>query len=111
LTRFWRALQGGALLGPAMMAEMHATVPAPELAEVIPGVGYGLGILRVPTSCGGAYWAHYGDTIGFSTRNAVDDAGTRAVAFAENTSLLPAAQERALRDDLQLLDDLMCLGR
>jgi D-alanyl-D-alanine carboxypeptidase len=112
LTRFWRALQSGALLGPAMMAEMHATVPAPELAAVIPGVGYGLGILRVPTRCGGEYWAHYGDTFGFSTRNAVDGAGTRAVVFAENTSLfLPAAQERVLRDDLQLLEDVMCLGR
>lgn len=108
LTRFWLALQRGELLPPAQMAEMQTTVPATGLDAIIPGVSYGLGILRVPTSCGGAYWAHFGDTFGLTTRNAVNLAGTRAVVVSNNTSFDVDPAETVIGDDLKLLDDVMC---
>ncbi len=111
LARFWQALQSGKLLGPARMADMHATVPAPDLAQEIPGARYGLGILSATTSCGGIYWAHYGDTIGFSTRNAVSEDGRRVVVVSDNrTSDLEAEALQVFAADLKLLDDIMCAG-
>lgn len=108
LTRFWRALQSGELLAPAQLAEMQTTVAAVGLDEVIPGVQYGLGIMSVPTSCGDAYWAHYGDTTGFTTRNAVNPAGTRSVVLSNNTSFDVGPVLQVISDDLKLLDDAMC---
>jgi len=115
LTQFWRALQAGKLLSPARMAEMHDTVPATELAAVVPGIRDGLGVFWTPTRCGG-YWNHLGDTFGFSTRDGVNDDGTRAVVAFRNTTLDsddPAAQDPALKlitDDLKLVEDVMCVG-
>ncbi len=109
LTRFWRALQGGRLLSPARMAEMHDTVPATELQAVFPGVRDGLGIFWSPTRCGG-FWHHPGDTPGFSTRNAVNEGGTRSVVLSENTTGDVPVASRA-RDELQMLEDVMCAGR
>ncbi|WP_394834617.1 beta-lactamase family protein [Pendulispora rubella] len=111
LTRFWRALQSGELLSPARMAEMHDTVPATELQSVFPGLRDGLGIFWTQTKCGG-YWHHPGDTFGFSTRNAVDEEGTRAITFSENTtSDVPETSVARIKADLQLLEDVMCAGR
>ncbi len=108
LTRFWRALQNGELLAPAQLAEMQTTVPATVLDEVIPGARYGLGVMSIPTSCGGAYWSHFGDTLGFSTRNAVNMEGTRSVVLSNNTSFDVEPVLQVIRDDLKLLDDAMC---
>jgi D-alanyl-D-alanine carboxypeptidase len=116
LTRFWRALQQGKLLSPARMAEMHDTVPAPELAGAIPGIRDGLGIFWTPTRCGG-YWNHLGDVLGFSTRNGVSEDGNRVVVMSRSTTIDtedPAAQDAALtliNDDIQLLADVMCAGK
>jgi len=108
LTRFWRALQSGELLAPAQLAEMQTTVAAVGLDEVIPGIHYGLGVMTVPTSCGGAYWAHFGDTNGFTTRNAVNVEGTRSVVLANHTSFDVGPVLQVISDDLKLLDDVMC---
>jgi D-alanyl-D-alanine carboxypeptidase len=108
LTRFWRALQSGELLAPAQFAEMQTTVAAVGLDEVIPGLQYGLGVMRVPTSCGGAYWAHFGDTTGFTTRNAVNPEGTRSVVLSNNTSFDVGPVLQVISDDLKLLDNAMC---
>jgi len=111
LTRFWRALQSGKLLGPAAMAAMHTTVDATELQSVIPGVRYGLGILSVPKSCGGIYWGHLGDAFGFSTRNGVSEDGARAVVVSQTTTVAsPTTGLQFLQDDLKLVDDVMCAG-
>lgn len=108
LTRFWRALNGGELLAPAALAEMQTTVAAVGLDEVIPGVQYGLGIMSVPTSCGGLYWSHFGDTTGFTTRNAVNPEGSRAVVLSNNTSFDVGPVLDVIAADLKLLDDGMC---
>jgi D-alanyl-D-alanine carboxypeptidase len=47
LTRFFRALLGGRLLPPGLLAEMTTPVPTGQ-----PGVGYGLGLLVLDTPVG-----------------------------------------------------------
>jgi D-alanyl-D-alanine carboxypeptidase len=105
LTRFWRALQSGELLEPAEMTAMHTTVPVDDEGDIVPGSRYGLGIIWFPTSCGGGYWNHEGDTLGFQEFNAVNDAGTAAVVVSLSTSPISAA---AQAEEAKLLDDVMC---
>ncbi|WP_151480473.1 serine hydrolase domain-containing protein [Streptomyces albicerus] len=81
LNRFYQALLGGRLLHPAELAAMKATVRAPELDPGWPGVRYGLGLMEVPLSCGGAYYSHGGDLPGYTTRNGVSADGRRAVVL------------------------------
>jgi D-alanyl-D-alanine carboxypeptidase len=102
LARFWQSLQGGRLLRPAQMAQLHETV------EVEPGLRYGLGIMWVADSCGG-FWAHFGDVPGTSTLNAVTTDGSEVVVLSLNTGLADpqraeAVQTRALR----LVDETLC---
>lgn len=107
LAKFWRALQQGALLQPEQMSELQDTVPAPPFAELWPGTSYGLGIMWFPTSCGGGYWSHGGDTMGFATRNAASDDGSRVAIislFTQRADAAPAIVE----ETLQLMDEIMC---
>lgn len=62
LSRFYAALLGGRLLEPAELAEMTATVSAPEM-----GVSYGLGLGEIPLTCGGTYYGHPGELLGYRT--------------------------------------------
>ena len=105
LDDFWQALQAGRLLAPAQMAEMHRTVPAPQLADALPGAQYGLGIFRVEDSCGG-YWSHPGNVPGMTTLNGVSSDGTRSVVLFLNTALAnpTAVYHRAN----QLIDETLC---
>ncbi|MEY9872037.1 D-alanyl-D-alanine carboxypeptidase [Streptacidiphilus sp. MAP12-33] len=75
LGRFYRALLGGRLLRPAQLADMETTVPAPAL-----GADYGLGIGRLPLSCGGFYYTHPGEVPGYWTWVGVTADGTRSAA-------------------------------
>ncbi|MEV1066919.1 serine hydrolase domain-containing protein [Streptomyces sp. NPDC050263] len=81
LTRFYAALLGGRLLHPAELAEMKTTVPTPDLDVVWPGAGYGLGLLRVPLSCGGSYYSHPGDLPGYTTRDGISEDGRKIVVL------------------------------
>jgi D-alanyl-D-alanine carboxypeptidase len=65
---------------------MHETVPAAGFP--IAGARYGLGILWLPLSCGGGYWTHGGDTLGYSTRGGVTPDGRRAIAISLSTRVL-----------------------
>jgi len=105
LLQFWRALQAGELLGAAEMTEMHHTVPVNDEGDVRPGSSYGLGIIWYPVSCGGGYWSHEGDTLGFSSLNAVSEDGSRAVVVSQTTVPGGPAVDA---EDIQLLDDAMC---
>ncbi|MEU5646160.1 serine hydrolase domain-containing protein [Streptomyces milbemycinicus] len=78
LNRFYTALLGGRLLAPAQLEEMTTTKPAPEL-----GVRYGLGLGEIPLSCGGSYFGHPGELLGYRTWGGVTRDGSRtAVVYA-----------------------------
>ncbi|MCQ8832635.1 serine hydrolase domain-containing protein [Streptomyces malaysiensis] len=72
LNRFYTALLRGRLLAPAQLDEMTTTKPAPEL-----GVRYGLGLGEIPLSCGGSYFGHPGELLGYHTWGGVTRDGTR----------------------------------
>ncbi|MFF1922179.1 serine hydrolase domain-containing protein [Streptomyces sp. NPDC058221] len=78
LNRFYAALLGGRLLAPEQLDEMTTTVPAPEL-----GVRYGLGLGEIPLSCGGSYFGHPGELLGYRAWGGVTREGSRtAVVYA-----------------------------
>ncbi len=105
LNRFFSALVGGRLLGPAELAQMRTTVEVPEDSAMGTGVRFGLGVTSTPLSCGGLAWGHGGSIHGYSTRNAVTDDG-RAAAVA-TTALGPLTADH--RDNVQtLVDTALC---
>ncbi|MDQ0779904.1 D-alanyl-D-alanine carboxypeptidase [Streptomyces aurantiacus] len=77
---FFSALMDGELLRPTQLNEMEKTVRAPLLDALEPGAGYGLGLAKVPLTCGGVYYSHGGDLPGYTTRNGVSADGRHAVA-------------------------------
>lgn len=79
LSRFYAALIGGRLLRPAQLAAMETTVPAPEFDGIVPGVRYGLGLMWIPKSCGGAYYGHAGDVPGYHTWDGIVPGGPQIV--------------------------------
>ncbi|GIM80876.1 serine hydrolase [Winogradskya consettensis] len=108
LARFWQALTRGRLLPPAQMADLHRTVPAESLQDLRPGIAYGLGIMWIPTRCGG-YWAHFGDMPGVTTLNAVTPDARRSAVLSITTQLADPTRAPALMQrELTLLDDLTC---
>ena len=108
LAAFWRGLESGRLLRPAQMAEMHRTVPAESLQDVLPGLRYGLGVFRVPNDCGG-FWGHPGDVPGTSTVNGVSPGGGKAVVVYRTTGFADDARNGAA-DEIQyrLIGKVMC---
>ncbi|MGW4771790.1 serine hydrolase domain-containing protein [Nocardia sp. NPDC004278] len=89
LNRFFTALLGGRLLAPHLLDEMQRTVPADALQ---PGAQAGLGLMRIPVSCGTEVWGHGGATLGFATRGGVTADG---VAVTVTANLLPQPTEAA----------------
>ncbi|WP_372348235.1 serine hydrolase domain-containing protein [Streptomyces sp. KL116D] len=75
LNRFYAALLGGRLLAPAQLDEMTTTVPAPEL-----GVPYGLGLAEIPSPCGGSYFGHRGELLGYVAWAGATRGGSRTAA-------------------------------
>ncbi|MFD5096299.1 serine hydrolase domain-containing protein [Amycolatopsis thailandensis] len=103
--KFLRALLGGKVLKPALLAEMKKTVPAPGIGE------YGLGLMKLTGSCG-AYWGHGGSLPGNSTANGVTGDGERSVMVSLNT-LTPyhPGAEPPSEDPLKPLIDHALCGR
>jgi D-alanyl-D-alanine carboxypeptidase len=102
LNRFYTALLGGRLLAPAQLDEMTTTKPAPEL-----GVKYGLGLGELPLSCGGSYFGHPGELLGYHTWGGVTRDGTRtAVVYV--TSDGGQDTQQAIRT---LVDQELCRTR
>ncbi|MYW05695.1 serine hydrolase domain-containing protein, partial [Streptomyces sp. SID3343] len=106
IERFFSALLGGRLLRPAQLAEMRRTHPIPDE----PGRGYGLGLEYTPLSCGGVYWQHGGDDLGFSSENGVTADGRRSVLVVKNSvdENDEAKQERIDAATKKLIDDALC---
>ncbi|PRY40403.1 D-alanyl-D-alanine carboxypeptidase [Umezawaea tangerina] len=107
---FLKALLGGRVLRPAQLAEMRKTVRAAKFDGAWPGARYGLGLMWVPNSCGGA-WSHGGDIHGFKTRNGVSPDGSRSVVVSINTdSMTPKPGVPAPTKDVavDLVDHALC---
>lgn len=89
LGEFERALQSGALLEPAELAEMRSTVDIPDTGGQY---AYGLGLMRISTPDGDV-WGHTGGTLGYLTQAWSTEDGSRSlienVATASATPLGP----------------------
>jgi D-alanyl-D-alanine carboxypeptidase len=72
---FYAALLGGELLPQARLAEMTATVPAPGIG--IEGARYGLGLAELPLPCGGSFYSHFGELLGYHAWAGVTADGSR----------------------------------
>jgi D-alanyl-D-alanine carboxypeptidase len=94
VARFFRALLGGRLVRPDLLALMRTTVAAPQLG---PGAAYGLGLLRVGGPCG-ALWGHTGASPGYVADALNSRGGTRQVVVLAN-----ATGGRLVRPDLLAL--------
>ncbi|WP_067718263.1 serine hydrolase domain-containing protein [Nocardia yamanashiensis] len=101
LNRFFTALTlEGKLLPAAQLAEMQKTVSFDRM----PGAGYGLGLIKLPSTCGKTVWGHGGSIPGFGTRNGVASDGT-AVVVTVNELLDSEAGSVAVQ---QVFDAALC---
>ncbi|MFB7510314.1 hydrolase, partial [Streptomyces broussonetiae] len=75
--RFYRALLGGQLVGPAALKQMQTTVPAT-------GMDYGLGIYALDIAGCGRFWGHDGAVFGAGTIALSSPDGRRQVAAGWN---------------------------
>jgi D-alanyl-D-alanine carboxypeptidase len=78
LVRYYRALVDGKVVSPAALAEMRHTFP--------PDDAYGLGLSRLPLSCGGDAWGHNGSlpTGHYSLTLVTDDGRSASVVTNSN---------------------------
>ncbi|OPF76720.1 D-alanyl-D-alanine carboxypeptidase [Streptomyces antioxidans] len=77
LNRFLGALVGGELLRPAQQRQLMTTRPTgnPD------GRAYGLGLESRPLPCGGLYWGHGGDILGYGTVGGATADGSQATVM------------------------------
>jgi D-alanyl-D-alanine carboxypeptidase len=78
LNEFFAALIDGRLLTGAELREMMRTRPTGRPS----GQQYGLGLERAALPCGGDYWGHDGDMLGFSARVGVTTTGRQVTVMA-----------------------------
>ena len=79
---FYRALFAGRLLKPAQLQAMKTTVSERTGKLVTSGSGYGLGIGRTGSSCGG--WGHTGELPGYDTSMAISADGRHQAVLMMN---------------------------
>jgi D-alanyl-D-alanine carboxypeptidase len=87
LARFYRALLGGRLLRPDLLASMRTTIPAAQQ-------GWGLGIIETFYHCGHS-WGHGGETLGYETNADSSPDGTHQAVFAINADQSVLGTRRA----------------
>ncbi|MFT2016397.1 serine hydrolase domain-containing protein [Streptomyces sp. 796.1] len=110
LDRFYTALVTGRLLPEKQLAEMRRTVPVgADFDEVMPGLQYGLGLMRQPLQCGGYRWGHGGDTDGGTIRTGFTSDGKRGVVIVASGKASSdewlLKSERAVQ---RLTDEALC---
>ncbi|MFD4507672.1 serine hydrolase domain-containing protein [Streptomyces sp. NPDC058457] len=113
LNTFFRALAGGRLLPAEQWREMRQTVERtddPEDVAEMPEGTYGLGLRKIPLSCGGYYYTHEGDGAGVNTRPAVSADGRRAVTVFLTTTSAPPDLAALNRATGVLVDHALCAG-
>ena len=112
LNTFFRALADGRLLPAAQWREMRQTVQRtddPEDVAEMPEGTYGLGLRKIPLSCGGFYYMHEGDGVGVNTRPAVSADGSRAVTISITTTTAQPDLAALNRATGTLVDHVLCL--
>jgi D-alanyl-D-alanine carboxypeptidase len=90
---FYRALLGGRLLRPALLAEMERTVNTGT------GDGYGLGLLQLRTECGRVL-GHDGDFPGYASEAFTSSNGQRQLILFMNSDQFGKRITRALTQTL-----------
>jgi D-alanyl-D-alanine carboxypeptidase len=93
LARFYRALLGGRLLSPALLAEMKTTVPT----GYAPGIRYGLGLFFYDTPCG-TLIGHGGGMPGYENQFASSADGRRQMGIVRNYEEAPDVVTEAQND-------------
>ncbi|WP_243859949.1 serine hydrolase domain-containing protein [Streptomyces sp. BK208] len=101
VNRFYAALFDGRLLDATQLDEMTATVPAAELGD---GVTYGLGLAQIPLTCGGSYFGHRGELLGYRTWAGITRDGSRSVSVYVTSDGGPDTEEAMMT----LMDEQMC---
>ncbi|MCX4980917.1 serine hydrolase [Streptomyces sp. NBC_00572] len=81
LQTFYRALLKGRLLPKAEQKEMTTTV---EMSPELPGLGYGLGLMKQKLSCGKELWGHGGGIHGSSSEAVTTKDGRHSLALNFN---------------------------
>lgn len=106
--RFFRALIGGRLLPPPLLAEMQRTVPT-RRDGADEGPRYGLGLFWYPLRCDRAgYWAHGGDMLGYKIREGVRAGGGRVVTVAMASQLAGEPRERQDMAARETIENVLC---
>ncbi|MCP2170001.1 serine hydrolase domain-containing protein [Goodfellowiella coeruleoviolacea] len=105
LNRFYQALSSGQLLSPDSLAEMRTTVNAAE-PRFPAGTSYGLGLLRMPLSCGGEYWGHGGNLPGVVSMSGADNTGRQATAYVTTSP-----DNQSFQHLLDTMDVAFCSAR
>ncbi|MDX3224948.1 serine hydrolase domain-containing protein [Streptomyces sp. ME19-01-6] len=104
LNRFLDALVRGRLLRPAQLREMMKTRPTgnPD------GRAYGLGLESRPLPCGGLYWGHSGDILGYATAGGATVDGRRATVMV---NVGPGSSDAQDDDMKAAVRTALCEGR
>ncbi|MFJ4878541.1 serine hydrolase domain-containing protein [Streptomyces sp. NPDC088745] len=89
LNRFYRALMRGRLLPPEQLKAMKTTGPSTGL----PGMSYGLGIMKMRTSCGTTLWGHGGGMVGSLSWALTTEDGRHQLAYNRNGDWQRQAQD------------------
>ncbi|MWA01524.1 serine hydrolase [Actinomadura sp. LD22] len=97
LGRFMGALLDGRLLHPAQLREMMRTRPTGNTD----GRAYGLGLESRPLPCGGLYWGHTGDMLGFETVTGATTDGRQATVMVNLDPGGPDAQDTDMEKAVQ----------
>jgi D-alanyl-D-alanine carboxypeptidase len=95
MTKFVRALADGRVVPAVQLAEMRATT------AVAPN--YGLGLLKIPLSCGKVAWGHDGILTGYHSWALATDDG-RSAYMVENISY-PQVDPN---ETLKVIDAALC---
>jgi D-alanyl-D-alanine carboxypeptidase len=79
LNRFYRALMSGRLLEPRQLSEMTTTVTIKGT-----NLSYGLGLMKVKSTCGKELWGHNGGIQGSASETLVTTDGDHALSINYN---------------------------
>jgi len=114
VNQFFRALLAGALLAPEELEEMQRTVPVSADIDVFwPQARDGLGLFSRPLSCGGVYWGHGGDQLGYMTRLGIRADARRSIVLSASTEMQDTLEHVLLVESAAsaLVDHALCGSR